>query len=40
MEKRLRWQWRCPQSGSWRVDETYVKLVFNSISGSAEATIQ
>ena len=26
MEKRLRWQWRCPQSGSWRVDETYVKV--------------
>ena len=26
MEKRLRWQWRCPQSSSWRVDETYVKV--------------
>ena len=26
MEKRLRWQWRCPQSTSWRVDETYVKV--------------
>ena len=24
MEKRLRWQWRCPRSSSWRVDETYV----------------
>ena len=24
--KRLRWQWRCPQSTSWRVDETYVKV--------------
>jgi transposase-like protein len=26
IEKRLRWQWRCPQSNSWRVDETYVKV--------------
>ena len=26
MEKWLRWQWRCPQSTSWRVDETYVKV--------------
>jgi IS6 family transposase len=26
MEKRLRWQWRHPQSTSWRVDETYVKV--------------
>ena len=26
MEKRLRWQWRRPQSTSWRVDETYVKV--------------
>jgi transposase-like protein len=26
MEKRLRWQWRCPRSRSWRVDETYVKV--------------
>ena len=25
MEKRLRWQWRRARSGSWRVDETYVK---------------
>jgi IS6 family transposase len=25
-EKRLRWQWRHPQSTSWRVDETYVKV--------------
>lgn len=25
-EMRLRWQWRCPRSGSWRVDETYVKV--------------
>ena len=24
--KRLRWQWRRPQSTSWRVDETYVKV--------------
>jgi transposase-like protein len=26
MEKRLRWQWRCPRPRSWRVDETYVKV--------------
>ena len=26
MEKRLRWQWRRPTSGSWRVDETYIKV--------------
>jgi IS6 family transposase len=26
MEKRLRWQCRCPRSTSWRVDETYVKV--------------
>ena len=26
MEKRLRWQWRRPQSTSWRTDETYVKV--------------
>ena len=26
MEKRLRWQWRRPQSASCRVDETYVKV--------------
>ncbi len=26
MEKRLRWQRRRPQSTSWRVDETYVKI--------------
>ena len=26
IEKRLRWQWRCPRSTSWRVDETYVKV--------------
>ncbi len=26
IEKRLRWQWRRPQSKSWRVDETYVKV--------------
>ena len=26
MEKRLRWQWRRPQSTSWRVDESYVKV--------------
>ena len=26
MEKRLRWQWRCPRSRSWRLDETYVKV--------------
>ncbi len=25
-QKRLRWQWRRPQSTSWRVDETYVKV--------------
>ena len=24
--KRLRWHWRQPRSGSWRVDETYVKV--------------
>lgn len=26
MEKRLRWQWRSLRLGSWRVDETYVKV--------------
>ena len=26
MEKRLRWQWRRPQSTIWRIDETYVKV--------------
>ena len=26
IEKRLRWQWRRPQSTSWRVDETCVKV--------------
>ena len=26
LEKRLRWQWRRPQSTSWRIDETYVKV--------------
>jgi transposase-like protein len=26
IEERLRWQWRRPQSTSWRVDETYVKV--------------
>ncbi len=26
IEKRLGWQWRRPQSKSWRVDETYVKV--------------
>src|SRR5271168_4752810 len=26
IERRLRWQWRRPRSGSWRVDETYVKV--------------
>ena len=26
IEKRLRWHWRHPHSGSWRVDETYVKV--------------
>ena len=26
MEKRLRWQWRRPQSVSWRIDETYIKV--------------
>jgi hypothetical protein len=26
IEKRLRWQWCRPQSTSWRVDETYVKV--------------
>lgn len=26
MEKRLRWQWRCLRSRSWRVDETYIKV--------------
>ena len=26
MERRLRWQWRGPASGSWRVDETYVRV--------------
>jgi transposase-like protein len=26
IEKWLRWHWRRPQSTSWRVDETYVKV--------------
>jgi DDE domain len=26
IEKRLRWHWRRPRAGSWRVDETYVKV--------------
>jgi len=26
IEKRRRWHWRRPRSGSWRVDETYVKV--------------
>ena len=26
IEKRLRWHWRRPQSTSWRVDETYIKV--------------
>ena len=26
IEKRLGWHWRRPRSGSWRVDETYVKV--------------
>ncbi len=26
IEKRLRWHWRRPCSGSWRVGETYVKV--------------
>ena len=26
IEKRLRWHWRRPQSTSWRVDKTYVKV--------------
>ena len=26
IERRLRWHWRRPQSTSWRVDETYVKV--------------
>jgi transposase, IS6 family len=26
IEKRLHWHWRRPRSGSWRVDETYVKV--------------
>lgn len=26
IEKRMRWQWRRPRSGSWRVDKTYVKV--------------
>ena len=26
MEKRLRWQWRRARSGSWCVDETYVRV--------------
>ena len=26
IEKRLRWQWRRPQTTSWRVDETYIKV--------------
>ena len=26
MERRRRWQWRRPWSGSWRIDETYIKV--------------
>jgi transposase-like protein len=26
IEKQLRWHWRRPQTTSWRVDETYVKV--------------
>ncbi|KZK94715.1 hypothetical protein PsAD5_02932 [Pseudovibrio sp. Ad5] len=26
MEKRLRWQWRCPSSCCWRVEENYIKV--------------
>jgi IS6 family transposase len=26
IEKRLRWHWRRPRAGSWRVDETCVKI--------------
>ena len=26
MERRLRWQWRCPRSRRCRIDETYVKV--------------
>jgi len=26
IEKRLRWQWRCPRSTGWRVYETYIKV--------------
>lgn len=26
IEKRLHWRWRRPRSGSWRVDEIYVKF--------------
>ena len=26
MQKRLRWQWRRLRSGSWRIDETYVRI--------------
>lgn len=26
IEKRLRWHWHRPQSTSWRIDETYVKV--------------
>ena len=25
-ERRLRWQWRRARSGSWRIDETYVRV--------------
>lgn len=26
IERRMRWQWGCLRSNSWRVDETYIKV--------------
>ncbi len=36
IEKRLRWQWRRPRSTSWRVDETYVKVLGLSVPGARQ----
>ena len=33
MERRLRWQWRWPRSRSWRIDETYVKVLGKALRG-------
>ena len=38
IEKRLRWHWRRPRSGSWRVDETYVKVAANGLISTEPST--